>query len=196
MCEIRKECKWQLCSALQGLWGRSCEKVICFWVARTWNDERSGQPRSHGTDKNVEEVQNLLHWYWRLNIRAMAVKLNLDKETWKRREFFPVIRFSTMTMLKLTRCSLQSSFWPKIDYWNVTPTLFHDLVLNDFWLFPKVKSALKGRRFQGTEDIQKNTTALRAIPQQKFQKCFQQRQYHWTKCTAAQAEYFKGDPSW
>jgi hypothetical protein len=25
----------------------------------------------------------------------------------------------------------------------------------DFWLFPKIKSALKGRKFQDTEDIQK-----------------------------------------
>jgi len=30
-----------------------------------------------------------------------------------------------------------------------------DLAPNDFWLFPKIKSALKGLRFQGTEDIQK-----------------------------------------
>jgi hypothetical protein len=29
------------------------------------------------------------------------------------------------------------------------------LALNDFWLFPKIKSALKGRKFQNTEDIQK-----------------------------------------
>jgi hypothetical protein len=38
-------------------------------------------------------------------------------------------------------------------------------------------------------------TALKAIPQQEFQKCFQQWQHHWAKCIAAQGEYFKGDPS-
>jgi hypothetical protein len=32
------------------------------------------------------------------------------------------------------------------------PTYSPDLALNDFWLFPKIKSALKGRRFQDTED--------------------------------------------
>jgi hypothetical protein len=35
-----------------------------------------------------------------------------------------------------------------------------------FWLFPKIKPALKGQRFQGTEDIKKKkkvTTALKAI---------------------------------
>jgi hypothetical protein len=30
-----------------------------------------------------------------------------------------------------------------------------DLTLNDFWLFPKIKSALQGRIFQDIEDVQK-----------------------------------------
>jgi hypothetical protein len=30
-----------------------------------------------------------------------------------------------------------------------------DFVLNDFWLFPKIKSASKGRKFQVTETVQK-----------------------------------------
>jgi len=43
----------------------------------------------------------------------------------------------------------------------------------------KIKSALKGRRFHDTEDIQINVMmALKAIPQQEFQKCFQQWQHH------------------
>jgi hypothetical protein len=55
----------------------------------------------------------------------------------------------------------------------------------------QIKSALKGRRFQDTEEIQKKkkkkkvTTALKAIPQQDFQKRFQDR---WAKRTAAQRE--------
>jgi hypothetical protein len=49
-----------------------------------------------------------------------------------------------------------------------------DLAPNDFWLFPKTKSALKGRRFQDLEDIKSVTTALKAVPQQEFEKSFQQ----------------------
>jgi hypothetical protein len=38
------------------------------------------------------------------------------------------------------------------------PPCSSDLVTNDFWLFPKMKSALKGRRFQDTEKQNKNMT--------------------------------------
>jgi hypothetical protein len=56
-----------------------------------------------------------------------------------------------------------------------------DLDLNDFWLCPKIKPALKGQRFQDTEDKRKRTMALKAIPQQCVQKCFQQWQHCWAK---------------
>jgi len=34
--------------------------------------------------------------------------------------------------------------------------------------------------------------SLKAIPQQEFQKRFQQCQHRWAKCTAAKGEYFEG----
>jgi len=37
--------------------------------------------------------------------------------------------------------------------------------------------------------------ALKAIPQQEFQKYFQYWQYHLAKCIAARGGYFEGDPS-
>jgi len=43
-------------------------------------DERSGHPRFHRTDENVEKVQNVVHSDKCLSIRAMTVQLNLDKE--------------------------------------------------------------------------------------------------------------------
>jgi len=38
-------------------------------------------------------------------------------------------------------------------------------------------------------------TALKAIPQEEFQKCFQLWQHRWAKCIAAEGEYFESDPS-
>ena len=39
-----------------------------------------------------------------------------------------------------------------------TATSEPDLVLCDFWLFPKLKSPLKGKRFQIVDEILENTT--------------------------------------
>jgi hypothetical protein len=61
-----------------------------------------------------------------------------------------------------------------------------DFAPNDMSLFPKTKSALKGRIFRDTEHIQKNvTTALKDIPEQEFQKRFRQWQHRWAMCIAA-----------
>jgi hypothetical protein len=55
------------------------------------------------------------------------------------------------------------------------PPYSPNMALNDFWLFPKIKPNLKGRRFQDAE-IQDNMTTMETITQHEFQKCFQQWQ--------------------
>jgi len=54
------------------------------------------------------------------------------------------------------------------------PPYSPDLAPNDFWLLPKIKSALKGQRFQDNEDKKKNMMAFKATPQQVLQICYQQ----------------------
>jgi hypothetical protein len=64
----------------------------------------------------------------------------------------------------------------------------------DFWLFPKLKTALKGHRFSDIADIQRHaTTILQSIPEEEFQKCFEQWKHRLTKCVGAQGNYFEGD---
>ena len=54
------------------------------------------------------------------------------------------------------------------------PAYSPDLGPSDFFLFPKIKEILKGRYFDDTDDIRINTTAaLKAIPQNQFQNCFE-----------------------
>jgi hypothetical protein len=75
------------------------------------------------------------------------------------------------------------------------PPYSPDLAPCDFWLFPKLKNALKGQKFADISDIQRNLTLLRGILENDFQDCFWQW-HHWLrKCIASQGEYFKGDSS-
>jgi hypothetical protein len=91
-----------------------------------------------------------------------------------------------------TRRSLSRIFCPKnrLLKWNNPPYSPH-LAPNYFWLFQKIKNALKGLRFQDTEDIQENvTTAEKAVPQQELQKSFRQWKNRLAKFTAVQGEHF------
>jgi len=59
------------------------------------------------------------------------------------------------------------------------PPYSPDLAPADFFLFPKLKTTLKGRRFQTIEEIQENAVReLPAITESAFQEAFQQ----WKKC--------------
>ena len=67
-----------------------------------------------------------------------------------------------------------------------------DLAPCDFWLFTKLRTILKGRRFQSTEDMKKSMEELGSIPE-KFKRCFEKWQKRWEKCVYRQGEYFEGD---
>ena len=76
----------------------------------------------------------------------------------------------------------------------VHPVNSPDLASNDFFLFPKLKEILKERHFDDIDDIKNTTTAaLKAIPQNQFQNCFEGWTRRWHRCIASQGEYFEGD---
>jgi histone-lysine N-methyltransferase SETMAR len=63
-----------------------------------------------------------------------------------------------------------------------------------FWLFPELKTALKGHRFSDIADIQAHaTTILQSISEEEFQKYFEQWKHRLTKCIGAQGDYFEDD---
>ena len=74
------------------------------------------------------------------------------------------------------------------------PSYSPDLAPADFFLFPKLKSTLKGRRVDTIDEIQKNSTnKLFAIPKEAFQKAFQSWQKRWERCVVREGNYFEGD---
>jgi hypothetical protein len=62
-----------------------------------------------------------------------------------------------------------------------------DLESGDFLLFLKMKEILKGRHLDDTDDIRINTaTALKDIPQNQFQNCFEGWNRRWHQCIVSQ----------
>lgn len=75
------------------------------------------------------------------------------------------------------------------------PPYSPDLAPCDFFLFPKLKKPLKGRRFETIPEIKANATnELKNITKELFHDCFQTWKHRWDKCVRRGGEYFEGDP--
>ena len=85
----------------------------------------------------------------------------------------------TMTMHQLKHRFSSAFIWQNMTSIVPYPPYSLDLASADFFLFPKLKTTLKGQHFQTIEEIQENViTELHAITESAFQEAFQQ----WKKC--------------
>ena len=74
------------------------------------------------------------------------------------------------------------------------PPYSPDLTPADFFLFPKLKSTLKGCHFQTVEEIEECVQInLNLIPQIDFQNAFQNLKKRWEQCIDNGGDYFEGD---
>jgi histone-lysine N-methyltransferase SETMAR len=85
---------------------------------------------------------------------------------------------------------LAKNFITKMNHPPYSP----DLTPCNFWLFSKLKIALKGQTFADLSDIKRNVkTLLRDILENDFQDYFRKWQHRLTKCIASQGEYIEGN---
>ena len=69
-----------------------------------------------------------------------------------------------------------------------------DMAPSDFFLFPKLKLPLRGKRFESIEAIKENSlNELKAIPQIAYEKCMEDWVKRWRCCIASDGTYFEGD---
>ena len=63
-----------------------------------------------------------------------------------------------------------------------------------FFLFPKLKTHLKGHNFGTVENVQAAATrALNNISSEDFLHCYEEWQQSWNRCIRSQGAYFEGD---
>ncbi|UYV77593.1 hypothetical protein LAZ67_15001654 [Cordylochernes scorpioides] len=68
------------------------------------------------------------------------------------------------------------------------PPYSPDLAHDDFFLYPKIKKALKGHRFDSLPEIKKNTNdILKSLKDKDFQRCFDIWKKRWSKCIDSDA---------
>jgi hypothetical protein len=74
------------------------------------------------------------------------------------------------------------------------PPYSPDLAPCDFFLFPKMKLKLKGRRFNTTEDIQaESQKVLGTVTEKDFEEAFQKWRRRWEENLYAGGNYFEVD---
>jgi hypothetical protein len=59
------------------------------------------------------------------------------------------------------------------------PAYSPDIAPNDFFLFAKIKEIFKERHLDDIDDSSSTMAALKAIPQNQFQNCFEGWTRHW-----------------
>jgi hypothetical protein len=114
----------------------------------------------------------------------------------KRLEFWPdkcLLHHNNAPLLDVLKLHefLAKKSITKMDHRPYSP----HLALCDFWLFPKLKNALKGQRFADIPNIQHNMTLLQGIPENYVQDCFCQCHHHLLQCMVSQGQHLESDHS-
>ena len=174
--------------------------AVYKWVKRfsegresVTNEER-WRPATSRTEENIAKVRQIVSENRRLTVRSIAKQVNIDRETIRK------ILTEDLDMRKVCAKIVPKEFTEEqnqrrvFSYYTNNCVGTPDLAPNDFFLFPKIKKILKGRHFDDIYDIRSNrTAALKAIPQNQFQHCFEGRTRRWHRCIASEGEYFEGD---
>ncbi len=75
------------------------------------------------------------------------------------------------------------------------PPYSPDLAPCDFFLFPLLKSKLRGRHFPDLNSLKAEVQqVLQKIPAERFARCFQDLKHRWEHCVEVEGNYFEGDP--
>ena len=73
------------------------------------------------------------------------------------------------------------------------PPYSPDMAPCHFFLYPKIKRTLKGRRFTLNDIKSASLKELKAIPKIEFEKCFEDWKKRSHKCIISNGDYFEGD---
>ncbi|KAG5347613.1 MOS1T transposase, partial [Acromyrmex charruanus] len=142
------------------------------------DEERAGRSSTSTTDENIDEVKK---------IESPLEKLL--HETGRREIFLHHDNAPAHTSLLVREFLAKNNtlMMPQ-------PPYSPDLAPCDFFLFPKLKRPMKGRRYATIEEIKTaSKEELNKITKNDFLKCFEDWKKRWDKCIISDGDYFEGD---
>ncbi|EGI66262.1 FLJ37770-like protein [Acromyrmex echinatior] len=166
------------------------------------DDSRPGRPSTSKTDDNIETIGNLIRSDRRLSIRAIDETVGCG---WIDKECVRQILHNNFNMKKVCAKMVpkiltfeQQEARKNLSKYSISvldhPPYSPDLAPCDFYLFPKVKSALKGTRFESVEAVkEKAARVLKELTEEDFQHCFKQWKIRMERCRDRGGVYIEGD---
>lgn len=136
------------------------------------DDSRPGRPSTSKTDVNIETIGQTINQHYYLHVLAeFCEKIKKKRpELWKDKSWvLHQDNAPSHSALSVKRFLAKYSI-PVLDHPPYSP----DLAPCDFYLFPKVKSALKGTRFESVEAVkEKAARVLKELTEEDFPALFQ-----------------------
>ncbi|KAG5331324.1 SETMR methyltransferase, partial [Acromyrmex charruanus] len=163
------------------------------------DEERAGRPSTSTTDENIDEVKKIVLANRRITVREVAEDLNISigschsiftNDLGMRRvaaKFVPKLLNFDQKQHREFLAKNNTLMMPQ-------PPYSPDLIPCDFFLFPKLKRPMKGRRYATIEEIKTaSKEELNKITKNDFLKCFEDWKKRWHKCIISDGDYFEGD---
>lgn len=178
---------------LQQVYGDDClsRTQVFEWFKRfkdgredTSDDTRTGRPLSAKTDANIEKIYISVLATLRERVRRKRNDL-WRKKSWTLHQDNAPAHSALSVKTFLAKHNI-----PILDHPPYSP----DLAPCDFFLFPKVKSALKGTRFETVEAVkEKATEVMYGLTENDLQHCYEQWKIRMERCRDRGGEYIEGD---
>lgn len=163
------------------------------------DDERPGRPSTSVTDDIAEKVhyeflpkgQTVNKEYYVEVLRRLREAIRKKRPTLWQNQSWRLHHDNAPAHTSL----LVSEFLAKHNTVMLPqPPYSPDMAPCDFFLFPKIKKSMKGRRFASIEEIKEESLKqLKTVSSSEFQKCFEDWKKRWHKCIISEGDYFEGD---
>jgi len=169
----------------------------------TEDDQRPGRPVSVSTPQTVTKINEMTEWvpegqtvnqtYYLTVLATLRERVRKKRpELWKNKSWILHQDNAPAHNALSVKRYLAARGTPVLEHAPYSP----DLAPCDFFLFPKIKSALKGTRFESMEKVKrKSAELLNALTKEDFQHCFDQGKKRMERCVARGGEYIEGEHS-
>ena len=148
------------------------------------DEQRAGHPSTSRTENNVARVKAVLDRDRHLNVRLIA-----EENGHAPNHYGICVKLVPKNLSDVSEFLAQN---------NITtlphPPYSPGLASCDLFLFPKLKTHLKGHHFGTVENVQAAVTrALNNISSEDFLHCYEEWQQCCNRCIQSQGAYFEGD---